>query len=77
MQKVPTEVLTFAKTQGFDSASYVMEWEGFSVYVLEHDTDDGLYYTGYPVFALINEQNDAREATAEEMHGIMRACPDD
>lgn len=77
MQKVPSEVLSFAKAQGFDLASYVMEWEGFSVYALEHDTGGELYYTGYPVFALVNEHKEIREATDKEMHNIIRACPDD
>lgn len=77
MQKVPSEVLSFAKAQGFDLASYVMEWEGFSVYVLGHDTGGEVYYTGYPVFVLVNEKKVIREATDKEMHSIIRACPDD
>lgn len=77
MQKVPSDVLSFAKAQGFDFASYVMEWEGFSVYALEHDTGGELYYTGYPVFALVNEHKEIREATDKEMHNIIRAYPDD
>lgn len=73
MQKVPSEVLSFAKAQGFDLASYVMEWEGFSVYVLEHDTGDGVCYTGYPIYALDDGQGHIREALYEEMMNILRS----
>ena len=73
MQKVPSEVLSFAKAQGFDLASYVMEWEGFSVYVLEHDTNGKLCYTGYPTYALFDSQNHVREASYDEMMSILSA----
>lgn len=73
MQKVPSEVLSFAKAQGFDLASYVMEWEGFSVYALEHDTGGELCFTGYPIYALVDSQGNIREALYDEMNAILRA----
>ena len=73
MQKVPSDVLSFSKAQGFDLASYVMEWEGFSVYALEHDTDGELCYTGYPIYALVDNQGNIREALYEEMMAILSA----
>lgn len=49
MQKVPSEVLSFAKGQGFNSVSYVMEWEGASVYIAEQKSDKVLC-VGYPSY---------------------------
>lgn len=73
MQKVPSDVSLFAKAQGFDFATYIMEWKGFSVYALEHDTNGKLCYTGYPIYALDDGQGHIREALYEEMMNILRS----
>ena len=73
MQKVPSEVLSFAKAQGFDFATYIMEWKGFSVYALSHDTGDGPFYAGYPVYALVDSNGGIRKALDEEKMAILRS----
>ena len=50
MQKVPSEVLSFAKAQDFDLASYVMEWEGASVFLAGHNSGNKILCGGYPSF---------------------------
>lgn len=73
MPKVPSDVSLFAKAQGFDFATYIMEWKGFSVYALEHDTGDGVCYAGYPIYALDDGQGHIRKALYEEMMNILRS----
>ncbi len=73
MQNVPSEVLTFAKSQGFDIVSYVMEWEGYSVFSVSHDTGGKVFYTGYPFYALAKKNELIRLATFDEVLSIMSA----
>lgn len=76
MSKVPSEIISYAKSKGLDSASYVMEWNGFSVYQIYHDAGSKIVFCGLPIFVLAKD-GDLREASWDEMQQILDDYPQD
>ena len=61
--------LEFAKSKGFVSVNFWQKWNGFDVFVANHEDDD-ILIVGYPFFILV--KNDvARENNPSELYDIM------
>lgn len=63
----------FCTNHGYDSSSFYSEWNGFEVYRLVLNDNDGRC-TGYPEFLLLSEK-DERLASPDETLDIMGIYP--
>ncbi|MBX2931051.1 MAG: hypothetical protein KF781_03765 [Chitinophagaceae bacterium] len=61
---------TLAKKLGFHSATFELEWNGYSVFVADYESGE-VHFTGYPTYILISENGNARVVNIEEVYSIM------
>lgn len=57
------EVINFAKLQGYESAEYLCDWNGFKCY---EPINKNLSFTGLPLLILEDKDGNIRMSTPEE-----------
>lgn len=67
--------IRFAKRSGFNGASYLMEWSGYSVFMPLFE-DNEIHYIGQPIFILVKDAHPARTAIKYEWNEFTTLMPD-
>jgi len=60
------EIINYAKAQGYDSAEYLCEWQGYDVYEPFYDGDE-TKHLGVPLVILVHGET-IRMSTEEEAY---------
>ena len=70
----PKEIKDFAKSNGYDNAKYLGEWQGYKVYEPTFN-DDKTHYVGYPL-SILQKDDKIRFTTEQECFAVLDFFPD-